>query len=345
MTHALEGRIKSQLTHPDLITLPQVLAKAKAFVDALERLPRGQFDAAPSHPLATVTATKQRSMLNMSRGKHRPTQGSDVPTFPSARLLAEGDSWFTLNTSPLPGKPQNLLHQLRFHKATEIINLARPGDHIRRMARIASNPALNQALSGSGRRWSGILLSGGGNDFIDEAKRILLKETQRPAGATNPADFCDQARIDRLVNEIQGSYRQIAALRDRPTGPARRIPILTHTYDYATPRDAPASFFIRRLGPWLSEAMRHGGVPRQHWVPIADYLADRLAEALLDLSRGPNAIRNFHVVDTRNTLTRAAFGARGNSNDWLNEIHPNAAGYDKLAKLIEPVLEPLIGTI
>ena len=281
----------------------------------------------------------------MSRGKHRPTPGSDLPTFPSARLLAEGDSWFTVNTTPLPGKPQNLLHQLRFHKATEIINLARPGDHIRRMATISSNPALTQALSGGGKRWNGILLSGGGNDFIDEAKNILLKRTQRPAGARNPADFCDQARIRRLVNEIQKSYRQIAALRDRPTGPGRRIPILTHTYDYATPRDAPASFFIQRLGPWLIKAMRHGEVPQQHWIPIADYLADRLAEALLDLTRGPNAIKNFHVVETRNTLKRAEFGTTGDSHDWLNEIHPNAAGYDKLAKLIEPVLEPLIGTI
>jgi lysophospholipase L1-like esterase len=281
----------------------------------------------------------------MSRGTHRPTAGSDLPTFPSARLLAEGDSWFTVNNTLLPGKPQNLLHQLRFHKATEIINLARPGDHIRRMAAIASNPALKQELSGGRRRWNGILLSGGGNDFIDEAKDILLKRTQRTANARNPEDFCDQARIRALVSEIQGSYRRIAALRDHPTGPGVRIPILTHTYDYATPRDAPARFFIRRLGPWLIQAMRQGEVPQEHWVAVADYLVDTLAEALLDLTRGPDAIRNFHVVETRKTLKPAEFGARGDSNDWLNEIHPNAAGYDKLAQLIEPVLEPLIGTV
>jgi hypothetical protein len=29
----------------------------------------------------------------------------------------------------------------------------------------------------------------------------------------------------------------------------------------------------------------------------------------------------------------------------VNEIHRNAAVYDKLAQLIEPVLEPLIGTV
>jgi lysophospholipase L1-like esterase len=213
------------------------------------------------------------------------------------------------------------------------------------MAAIASNPALKHALTGGGRRWNGILLSGGGNDVIDDAKNLLLNKTQRPADARDPSAFCDQGRLRVLVDEIQRSYRRIASLRDRPTGLGTRIPILTHTYDYATPRDAPARFFIRRLGPWLIKAMRQGEVPQQHWVSIADYLADRLAEALLDLTRGPNAIRNFHVVETRNTLQRAQLGATGDSNDWLNEIHPNAAGYDKLAKRIEPVLEPLIGTV
>ena len=44
------------------------------------------------------------------------------------------------------------------------------------------------------------------------------------------------------------------------------------------------------------------------------------------LLRGPNAIRNFHVVETRNTLTRDEFGTRGDINDWLNKIHLNATG-------------------
>jgi hypothetical protein len=37
------------------------------------------------------------------------------------------------------------------------------------------------------------------------------------------------------------------------------------------------------------------------------------------------------VVDTRNTLVRANPTERGNSNDWINEIHPNLGGYRKIA--------------
>ena len=38
-------------------------------------------------------------------------------------------------------------------------------------------------------------------------------------------------------------------------------------------------------------------------------------------------------VPTVGTLAPAAAGAPGNSGDWLNEIHPNRAGWNKLAKI------------
>jgi lysophospholipase L1-like esterase len=52
----------------------------------------------------------------------------------------------------------------------------------------------------------------------------------------------------------------------------------------------------------------------------------------------------FHVVDTRNLLQRAEIDAKGNSGDWLNEIHPNSDGYrkiaDRLAAKLHRVLRP-----
>jgi len=80
-------------------------------------------------------------------------------------------------------------------------------------------------------------------------------------------------------------------------------------------------------------------------LPLMVLFADTLADGLLALSKGPNAIKNFHVVDTRGLLKRAQLGHPGDSNDWQNEIHPNDDGYKKIAKKIEPVLEPLIGTV
>ena len=38
-------------------------------------------------------------------------------------------------------------------------------------------------------------------------------------------------------------------------------------------------------------------------------------------------------VPTVGTLVPAAAGAQGASGDWLNEIHPNRAGWAKVAKV------------
>ena len=110
-----------------------------------------------------------------------------------------------------------------------------------------------------------------------------------------------------------------------------------HTYDYATPRNAPARFVgtVSVLGPWLFKAFDGGTVDPKMQQRIADLIMDRLAEALLaldsDNASSGLALPSFHVIDTRNTLVRANATEVGNSNDWLNEIHPNLDGYRKVA--------------
>lgn len=282
----------------------------------------------------------------MSRGRHRPSivtwreylDQAGFPSFPDHNLLAEGDSWFTISGLPA----YNLLFELRFHKHTRIVNCGMPGDTIVNMATIAGNRHLRQALSPGGKPWDAILLSGGGNDVIDEADEILLPKEHRPANPQHPADYCDADHLDGLIRHIQRSYRRIAALRETPGSPGREAPILAHTYDYATPRPAPAVFIFGSLGPWLYKALTDRAVPESDWVHVADHLIDRLAEGILALARGPDAIPGFHVVDTRGTLTRAELGHPSDSHDWQNEIHPNGGGYEKLAKKIEPVLEGLL---
>lgn len=282
----------------------------------------------------------------MARGRFRPTIQSwrdldveDFPIFPDQQFLAEGDSWFTVSGVPA----YNLLFELRFHKQTRIVNCGVPGDTIKRIAQINRNRCLREALSSGGLRWDAILISGGGNDLIDEADDIILEKGARhPVNTKEPEEYLSAQRLKALVAEVQDGYRRIAALRDSPNGSSRGVPILTHTYDYATPRNAPARFFIGALGPWLYKALTAGEVPEKDWVPVADYLTDALAQGILALHDGPAPIANFHVVDTRGTLKRAKLGHTGDSNDWQNEIHPNGGGYEKLAKLIEPKLKGLV---
>lgn len=269
---------------------------------------------------------------NIMQWGQRPTPNDPAnPGKYRYKILAEGDSWFTLG-----GVPQwNLLRSfdaLPFDHV--IVTLADPGDRIRDMAKIAKNGNLKKALSERfGYEWNVILLSGGGNDLIDYAKDLLRSGA---GGTAAIADFVHQDRLAEVLAYIQLAYRKIAALRDAPASSCAGVSIITHTYDYATPRNAPALIGpIRVSGPWLQPAMDDAGIPTLRWNELSAFLTDRLAEALLDLQHGAAPIPNFSVIDTRGSL-QPAERVQGDSNDWQNEIHPNRGGYDKLAALIQP---------
>ncbi len=281
----------------------------------------------------------------MTRGKFRPDVVTCVdldanpdlpshdPAFRDYHILAEGDSWFTLCGIPT----SNLLFAMRFNRSTLIANCGMPGDTIKHMAQIGRNKAFRDALADTAFSWKLILLSGGGNDLIDDADEILIDEPNR-AGITinGPADYCDQGRLAQLVDEVEAGYRRLVATRDAPASRAQGTPIITHTYDYPTPRNSPARFVgIGLLGPWIYSALTRAQVPEADWQAVSDYLFDTLADAIVALSQGPNALPNFHVVDTRDTLTRASPGTTGDSGDWMNEIHPDFEGYTKIAELLE----------
>ena len=279
------------------------------------------------------------------RRKHRPdivtwneiSSDEGFPSFPGQRFLAEGDSWFTMSGLPA----YNLLFELRFRDITQIVNCALPGDTIIHMSQLASNRHYREALTTPGFKWKAILLSGGGNDLIDRVDEILIPKGQRDPSARAPADFCNQAELRDLIDEIQHGFRRLASLRDSARSNSRKAPIITHTYDYATPRNAPARFFLVNLGPWLYPALKEAKVPGSAWVSVADYLIDELAKGILALRKGNNRIMDFYVVNTRGATKRAEPGATGSSHDWQNEIHPNDDGYRKLARRFEKRLDKL----
>ncbi len=283
----------------------------------------------------------------MRRGKFRPSiiswtdylRQDGLPYFPDLIFLAEGDSWFTVSGFPA----YNLLFELRFKKSAVIVNCGMPGDTIKHMAQIEKNRSLREALSAGARCWDGILLSGGGNDLIDEIDDIVLPRNRRPSTVSDPAQYCNQARLKNLVEEVQRSYRNIAALRDREGSPGKGVPIFAHTYDYVAPRNAPATFIFGALGPWLFPVLRDREIPGSDWMSLSNYLIGILAEGIVELETGDNPISDFYAVDTRNTLKPAELGQSGDSKDWQNEIHPNGGGYEKLAKKMEAVFADKLG--
>jgi lysophospholipase L1-like esterase len=253
------------------------------------------------------------------------------------RLLAEGDSWFTLGGIPT----SNLLFSMKFNGFTVIVNCGTPGDTIKHMGQIVSNPDLRKAMSKRfGYDWDAILLSGGGNDLIDDADDIIRRRRGAPA---DPAAYCNEDVLVNTLNRVTTGYRNIIALRDADGSSCKDKPVITHTYDWVTPRNAPANFVVvPLLGPWLYPALKNARVPQDQWNAVSDYLVGRLRDAIKSLATGPNRLPNFHVVTTQGTLQRAEAGSSQDSGDWLNEIHPNSRGYEKIANKLSNKVRQLL---
>ena len=260
------------------------------------------------------------------------------PSFNNQRLIAEGDSWFTIGGLQLQNPWfSNILFTLRFNDTTLILNLASPGDTIKHISSMPRDISFKFAIEDHPNHpWNAILLSAGGNDLIDMAHTLILNKLERQGLSINgPQDYCNTFAVDSFLQNIENNFHRLAAIRGR-----HKIPIVIHTYDYPTPRNAPSLFFgVGLFGPWLYPCILNAEIPKNQWVKITDYLFDKLADRVLSLSTGQNKITDFHVIDTRNTLIRAKLDSTGESGDWLNEIHPSKNGYKKIARLIEQKLK------
>ncbi len=261
---------------------------------------------------------------------HSPEALSDMtlPVFPhqyAHSFLAAGDSWFSLSQVP----SSSLLFGLRFARSALIINCATPGATISNMIDWRRNRQFESLLGpGAPFRWSGILVSSGGNDLINAVDHLLLPF---PSGAGLDAEhverLIDSDGLQRFEIYLRQNYTDLISLRDAPGSPNQGVPVFAHTYDYATPRDARAKFLgLPAFGPWLASAMRRKNIPPSLWIALSRALQDKNAEILLRL-----ALPQLQVIDTRGILTPAPLDTSGEAGDWGNEIHPSGSGYRKLA--------------
>lgn len=265
------------------------------------------------------------------------------------RLLAEGDSWFTIG-SLNPAKNSNLLFELEFGQSAAAVNCGYPGDTLRRMASISSDPQFASLLSGPlARHWDGILLSAGGNDLIDAvqlrgpglapAQRLLLEAAEWGDTALGAARYVSTAGWQTFAGYVQANLEHLVRLRDR--GPSAGVPIFMHTYAVPTPRPAGAGL---GAGPWLHPALQAYAIPEADRLPLAAHLIGRLRDLLLACAADTTRFPALQVFDsTTVALDPAAPGSTGESGDWVNEIHLGWRGYEKIAtpwaRQIEAVIE------
>ena len=277
------------------------------------------------------------------------------------RLLAEGDSWFTIGTLNLMAA-SNLLFKMEVSQTTAIINCAYPGDALQHMVDWFRDPFFDRLLCQPNFQsyWEGILISAGGNDLIDAAQvppqdkhgnstppdQRLLLTTQEAAAAsgTGPARFISEPGWDALASYMRANFAELVAHRDQ--GISKGRPIFLHTY--ALPTVRPSGTVGAPKG-WLYPALHRYGLAGDDAQAVSDLLFGRLRALLLALDQNsgqPGALPQVHVFDSAGLpgIEPAAPGSTGASGDWVNEIHLTPAGYGKLGQAFGPWMEGLLAT-
>lgn len=277
------------------------------------------------------------------------------------RLLAEGDSWFTIGTLNV-FTASNILYKITVSLDTAIVNCAYPGHALQHMVDWFKDPYFDRLLRHPRfeRYWEGILLSAGGNDLIDAAQvppqdktgatipldRRLLLTSQEAAAASGagPARFISEPGWNTLASYMQANFAEVVAHRDQ--GISKGRPIFLHTY--APPTVRPSGTVGAPKG-WLYPALQRYGLADDDAQAVSDLLFGRLRALLLALDQNsgqPGALPQVHVFDSAGlpSIEPAVPGSTGASGDWVNEIHLAPAGYGKLGQAFGPWMEDLLTT-
>lgn len=278
------------------------------------------------------------------------------------RLLAEGDSWFTIGSLNLP-RSSNILVNLDFSSRNAVVSCAYPGHTLQHMVDCLHDPYFDRLLRqpNFASYWEALLISGGGNDLIDAAqvppkdvrgrpvpvdRRLLLSpgEVAANTGIQGLERYVSETGWARLAGYLQANFAELVLRRDQ--GPSRGRPLFVHTY--ATP-------VVRKSGTvgapngWLYPAMLTNAIPPEDWQGLATLLFERLRRLLLSLdqgSGGPNALSAVHVFDSAAlpNLIPAAPESTGNSGDWINEIHLSLKGCRKLGRAMGAFVDSVLSS-
>lgn len=170
-----------------------------------------------------------------------------------------------------------------------------------------------------------ILLSAGGNDFVDGfLSRTLGNRTGMSA----------QAAFQRVLDS--GKYeavRKAYALFLQAANAARPgVPVLAHSYDYPqligsvgalTPGNIGVAALLKKsVGPWIGPHIQ--GIVAAERGAFVRMLIDGFEQHVLRaLKRDARFAATFDYVDLRGTLTRP--------DQWFDEMHPTEAGFHALA--------------
>ncbi|ALN93370.1 hypothetical protein [Lysobacter gummosus] len=177
-----------------------------------------------------------------------------------------------------------------------------------------------------------ILLSAGGNDFVDDfLKRTLRGQTSLSAEAAFQL-VLDSGKYE-TVRKAYALFLQ-AALAVKPD-----TPILAHTYDHPQLIGRPgaltpgnigvAALLKKKVGPWIGPHISAvvnadpGKTPDERRRFVRMLIDGFEKNVLRELKNDPRFGGRFDYVDLRGTLT--------GESQWFDEMHPTEAGFHALA--------------
>jgi len=263
------------------------------------------------------------------------------------RLLAQGDSWFSISTAKLNAHA-NLLQELVLGQSACAVNCAGQSNALSHMVDLESAPDFVRLLSGSDAPpWDGVLLSVGGNDLVTAAQtpafmadaqgqhqavplhlRLLRHQTEWGPPSAGVARYFSEPGWQTYSDYLRTNISHLLSLRDQ--GRSAGKPVFMHCYAVPMPRPAGAE---DASGPWLYPAFKAYAIPSADWAAVSRLMVFHLAQLLKTLAADKTAFPQLHVFDSTTVpLALATPGSSGSSGDWHNEIHLNHSGSFKIAR-------------
>jgi len=240
-----------------------------------------------------------------------------VSRFPDRiKIVSEGDSWFQ---HPLV---LDIIDHL--HRVYNIYCVGAAGDTLRNYFSAEKNNGeyfLN-ALDEKDPEF--FLISGGGNDILGSQFRNYLVDNPNndlPEGV-NPKRFLKEELFDE-INSLMDIYKTaFINLKTHKPG----IHVIVHGYDY------PIKLNDSKKG-WLGRYMIDKGIKREgDRQAIIHLIMDTFNQHLFDLSK------NFDNVTYINLRGMIRFNTKEGVDQWYDEIHPNADGFQQIAmKFIQTI--------
>jgi len=256
-------------------------------------------------------------------------------------IFCEGDSWFStplaMNlldwiVSPAPEDEERGVPQ--FGQGGLFFRVERSGDQAAPQREHPGRSMFTQENVDDLLGWfsrfdfDAVLLSAGGNDFVD----TWLGQALKGQTGLTPREAFDVIESTGRYDQVRDAYAFFlgAFHRAKP-----RVPFLAHTYDYPRLIGTKAEFGLRNLGvaallkksigPWIGPNIRDAlGDDIVKGRQFAKLMIDGFVEQVLDpLKKDPRFGGMFDYVDLRGRLPDDA--------QWNDEMHPTEAGFHTLA--------------